>query len=74
MVKIEKTGTSTLFALLSRFVRSNQLNLLIPSPSEWVHVDWQKPGLGWNSHTTLTFVDKNLIMIVEGLKTCKIYI
>ncbi|KAF6016977.1 hypothetical protein EB796_024720 [Bugula neritina] len=47
MVKIGKTGTSTLFALLSRFVRNNQLNLLVPNPNEGVHIDWQKPGLVW---------------------------
>jgi len=40
MVKIEKTGTSTLFALLSRFVRSNQLSILVPSLKERVHIDW----------------------------------
>ena len=44
MTKIEKTGSSTLFTIFARFVRENNLNILVQK-NGW-HVDWRTPGKG----------------------------
>ena len=59
LTKIEKTGSSTLFTIFSRFVRENNLNLVV-QPRKY-HIDWRKPrGKGVYSNdgdSTLFFVD-----------------
>ena len=44
MTKIEKPGSSTLFTIFARFVRENNLNILVQK-NGW-HVDWRTPGKG----------------------------
>ncbi|XP_067950204.1 galactosylceramide sulfotransferase-like [Watersipora subatra] len=45
--KIEKTGSSTFFAVLSRFVIKHKLNILMQRKR--VHIDWKKPkGVAWD--------------------------
>ncbi|XP_067950203.1 galactose-3-O-sulfotransferase 2-like [Watersipora subatra] len=47
LTKIEKTGSSTLFAIFARYVRSHRLNILMQT--KFVHIDWRRPkGRAWD--------------------------
>ena len=39
MTKVEKTGTSTLFSVLARFILTNKLNVL--QAKSRLHIDWR---------------------------------
>lgn len=41
MIKIEKTGSSTMYTILARFIKENKMNML--SQVHGVHIDFRKP-------------------------------
>ncbi|XP_067951347.1 galactose-3-O-sulfotransferase 2-like [Watersipora subatra] len=48
MTKVEKTGSSTLFAILARFILENQVNNILQQHSMY-HINWNHPrGKSWS--------------------------
>ena len=54
MIKIEKTGSSTLHMILGRFVREHKLNMI--SQLKGVHINFREPrGAGKNHRLMLGY-------------------
>ena len=56
MIKIEKTGSSTLYTILGRYVRENNLNMI--SQLRGVHINFRAPrGKGKNNNNQLNWLE-----------------
>lgn len=54
MTKIEKTGSTTLYSILGRFLLRNKLN--IASQSKAFHIHWTKQKLGEGEYTVISLI------------------